>query len=276
MRKVLESYRVADVRDFLGAVFEAHVGFFEAAFDYPAFGSEVAELFEVAFESGKASSRVVRDFVYRKVVPEIAVHELENIYLPRVGKVEQRSVKVLVGVEDYVQSFGHFQLQQLVRRFYVGFIVRFQRFEQAFYVGAVAWKLYYARGVALGIVGQGVRVDVPIGFLQKVAFEGKKRGYERPAVQNPLVHHYVAVLAYECAVAAVQTRFLIFFGKFYLSVIDIQKYMLRHAVRAESIEREIHALHDVAVFYGFHFVLYGIDEAKLAGGNDSCFVEKFY
>ena len=115
VRQVFEAYGETNVRNLFGAVFKQLVRLFETALHYPPFGCEGAEFLEVAFESRKAAPRVVGNLLYREVLSEIAVHELEDVYLPRLLEVEQRGIKILVGVQQHIQPFGHFQFEQFVR-----------------------------------------------------------------------------------------------------------------------------------------------------------------
>ena len=137
VRQVLKAYTVANVGHFLcSGQYECVRGFQPAAY-HPFLWGQVADFTEIPFECGKASSGVIGHFLQREVVGVVLFHEVHDIYLPRVGKVEKRGIQVLVGIQEYVQSFCHLQLQQFVRRLDAGIEIRGHGLEQAYDVGTV-------------------------------------------------------------------------------------------------------------------------------------------
>lgn len=89
MGGVFESDFGVYVHDFFAAVLHQVVGGFEPFLYEPFLRGQFADLFEIAFEGGKAAAGVVGKFFHGEVVGIIFVHKFEQIYLPRLGEVEK-------------------------------------------------------------------------------------------------------------------------------------------------------------------------------------------
>ena len=102
MGHILESYIHNNVLDFLTLNHNHFVGYFQPFADNPFLRSLAAHFLKVAFESGQATSGIVSEFLQRKVVHIVLVHESQNVYFPWIGKVEQRSIDIPVGIKNSV------------------------------------------------------------------------------------------------------------------------------------------------------------------------------
>ena len=99
---ILESHIYNNVLDFLTLNCDHFVGYFQPFADNPFLWSLAAHFLEIALEGGQAAPGVIGKFFQREVIHIVLIHEPQNVYFPRIGKIEQRSIDVPIRIEDCV------------------------------------------------------------------------------------------------------------------------------------------------------------------------------
>ena len=197
MRQVLESDIEADFRHFSVAGEDLLPGCLQSAADEPFLGREITYFPEIPLECGEAASGVVGYFPGSEVIHVVLFHELQYVRLPRVGKVEERGVEALVRVQQHVDAFGHFQVEQFLRGLDAGVEIGGHRLEQAYDVGPAGRQLQQADLVPSGLFGQSALVQPVVEIPQKPGGEHQEYGLELLSFPGLLGQLYSEILADE-------------------------------------------------------------------------------
>ncbi len=98
VRRILEAHLGIDIHDAPPARFHHLVGHLKPLPDKPLLRREAADFLKVALEGGEAPTGIVRQLLEGKLVHIILIHEVDDVYLPRLVEVEQGGRKAGVDV----------------------------------------------------------------------------------------------------------------------------------------------------------------------------------
>ena len=119
MRRILEAHLGIDIHDPPPARLHHLVGYLEPLPDKPLLRREAADFLKVALEGGEAPAGIVRQLLEGELVHIILIHEVDDVYLPRLVEVEKGGRKARVDVEQRQQPLLELEVHQVVLRLHI-------------------------------------------------------------------------------------------------------------------------------------------------------------
>ena len=134
----------------------------------------------------------MRQFLHRELIHVILVHELQDIYFPRLVEIKQCRCKPSVDVQQGKQPFLQLQVHEVLLRLYFRVKKRGQRSKEADYLrrpGQLDDTRLQLRCVGSNLVWSGLGIHLP----QEVTGEVQEDATVSLSVQGPFIHCYMVV-----------------------------------------------------------------------------------
>ena len=170
MRRILEAHLGIDIHDAPPARLHHLVGHLEPLPDKPLLRREAADFLKIALEGGEAPAGIVRQLLEGELVHIILIHEVDDIYLPRLVEVEQSRRKAGVDVEQRQQPLLELEVHEVVLRLHIRVEVGRHGREKAGNLRRLG-KFDYLRFEFRQVGGKTVAGQLPVHLAEEVAGE---------------------------------------------------------------------------------------------------------